>query len=155
MRLSHLPLVCVLALAATLARADSFVPASTGLGTFSMAEGSTTTANNTSEQTLVEFVSVQKLAMIVSAVFDMTNASTLTAMNFKVYRKRGAGSYVLLGTPANPTGVMPWTLATASKGFEALTFNVVVQPGDSFKVTGTQTVLSAAFAIPYTVVSLQ
>lgn len=120
-----------------------------------LAEGSTTTASNTSEQTLIELTNLPRNTLFQSVQLDLTAASTLTAFQIKVYRKRGAGAYVLLGTGSNLTGILTWTLASSSKGMESLTFSVSANAGDSFKVTGTQTILSAAFAIPYTVMVSQ
>lgn len=121
----------------------------------SLSEGTTTTAANTSEQTLIELVGVSKNMVIDSVQMDMTAAATLTAMQFRVYRKRQSGSYILLGTGSNLTGLLTWTLASSSKGMEGLSWDVVLNAGDSFKFTGQQTVVGASFAIPYTVMAFQ
>jgi hypothetical protein len=149
----HFALFALLLLAGT-ARADFSQTLAPAPQLVSVAESSTTTAANTSEQTLIELTNLAPTNFL-SVQMDMTAASTFTIMNFKVYRKRGAGNYILLGTSSNLTGILAWTLATSSKGFEVLTANVFCASGDSFKVTGTQTISGAAFAIPYTVVGMR
>lgn len=137
------------------AHADFNWLAPSGSGIQQLYESTTTTAANTSEQTLLENTNIPNNMVIASVQVDMTAAATLTAMNFKVYRKRGSGSYILQGTGTNNAGALAWTLATSAKGYEVLTWEVALNAGDSFKVTGTQTVAGAAFAIPYTVIAFR
>lgn len=148
-------LALFLLLLASTAKADYGAYGPSFSSVSSLAEGTTTTAANTSEQTLIELVSVSKNMVVDSVQMDMTAAATLTAMQFRIYRKRQSGSYILLGTGSNLTGILTWTLASSSKGMETLSWDVVLNAGDSIKITGQQTITGSAFSIPYTVMAFQ
>lgn len=115
--------------------------------TLSIATGTTTTSNTTSEQSLITYT-ITKPTKIPGLYMDLTALATTVTAGFKVYYTPSGGSERQLGLPSLLTGLLTWTLATDVDGLSVPMPGHIFSAGDSLRVTVTLS-LGEVRAIPY------